>query len=256
MIVVTKPMGNKTYRVVSPEIWEQICLVRDVIKKSPNFDLVTKHRVIHSLGVEAARHSVGIELPNGHQARRGRAQRVAEENLRSAQLYFEGHYGGELTDQLIMQSAGLLEPHITPVAYRSPTDPTTLSLGKNPHVYPANVEEQMDKFLKMNSRIYTSVGQAVHAHFHLARIHPFKDGNGRTARLVQNGILNYNGFPPVVLEKYERSQYLDLVSLASASSMESDSIFRVTPDQAAFYNFMATKVLDSLKHLLRESNAN
>lgn len=47
---------------------------------------------------------------------------------------------------------------------------------------------------------------ALHAEFE--RIHPFLDGNGRTGRLVINLLLVRLGYPPAIIYKRERSQYL------------------------------------------------
>jgi fido (protein-threonine AMPylation protein) len=46
----------------------------------------------------------------------------------------------------------------------------------------------------------------LHAHFE--QIHPFLDGNGRTGRLALNLLLVRLGYPPAIIYKRERSQYL------------------------------------------------
>ncbi len=46
----------------------------------------------------------------------------------------------------------------------------------------------------------------LHAGFE--QIHPFLDGNGRTGRLLTNLILVRLGYPPVIVQKRERSRYL------------------------------------------------
>ena len=42
---------------------------------------------------------------------------------------------------------------------------------------------------------------AADAHFRLVSIHPFVDGNGRTARLLMNLLLLQAGYPPAIIRK-------------------------------------------------------
>lgn len=46
------------------------------------------------------------------------------------------------------------------------------------------------------------------AHFKFVSIHPFSDGNGRTARLLMNLILSLHGYPMAVIRNEERIEYL------------------------------------------------
>ncbi len=52
------------------------------------------------------------------------------------------------------------------------------------------------------------------AHFKLVDIHPFVDGNGRTARLLMNLILLRNGYPPAIIRNEDRGRYYDLLEKA------------------------------------------
>lgn len=52
---------------------------------------------------------------------------------------------------------------------------------------------------------------AAEAHTKLVSIHPFIDGNGRTARLMMNLILIHYGYPPAIIKISQRSQYLDAI---------------------------------------------
>lgn len=59
-----------------------------------------------------------------------------------------------------------------------------------------------------------SVERAALAHHRLAAIHPFIDGNGRTARLVMNLLLMREGYPPTIIMKANRRQYYRVLAQA------------------------------------------
>ncbi len=57
---------------------------------------------------------------------------------------------------------------------------------------------------------------AFEAHRRLAEIHPFGDGNGRTARLLMNLILIRGGYPPVAVRPEDRLGYIRALQAAQA----------------------------------------
>ncbi len=82
------------------------------------------------------------------------------------------------------------------------------------------VAEQMQHFLEW----YNGTGQTLHpieraarVHSDFVKIHPFTDGNGRTARLLLNLELLKNGFPAVVLPIERRLEYYQVLDLAHTS---------------------------------------
>jgi Fic family protein len=66
---------------------------------------------------------------------------------------------------------------------------------------------EFNKWLRSKRSDLNVVEIASIAHYKLVNIHPFIDGNGRTARLLTNLILMKNGFPPGVVLKTERKKY-------------------------------------------------
>lgn len=61
---------------------------------------------------------------------------------------------------------------------------------------------------------------AAQAHHRLAAIHPFIDGNGRTARLVMNLALFRQGYPPTVILRANRRQYYQALAQADSGRLE------------------------------------
>jgi Fic family protein len=55
---------------------------------------------------------------------------------------------------------------------------------------------------------------AAQAHHRLVAIHPFVDGNGRTARLVMNLLLMRRGYPPTVILRTDRGRYYSVLTQA------------------------------------------
>jgi len=51
-------------------------------------------------------------------------------------------------------------------------------------------------------------------HHKFESIHPFSDGNGRTGRMIMNLIMIQNKYPPIVIERKDRKEYLDALSRA------------------------------------------
>lgn len=58
------------------------------------------------------------------------------------------------------------------------------------------------------------------AHHEMTKIHPFKDGNGRTARLLLNLILLKIGYPICNIKRDERPDYYSALSLADEGEYE------------------------------------
>ena len=56
---------------------------------------------------------------------------------------------------------------------------------------------------------------AFDAHFRLTAIHPFSDGNGRTARLLMNLQLIRGGYVPMAVRPEDRKRYLDALERGS-----------------------------------------
>lgn len=75
---------------------------------------------------------------------------------------------------------------------------------------PVKVPNMMEAFIEwvVTSTNLHPVELAAEAHYQLVTIHPFVDGNGRTARLLMNLILMQNGYPPAIIRTRDRLRYI------------------------------------------------
>jgi Fic family protein len=73
-----------------------------------------------------------------------------------------------------------------------------------------------ESWLHQAEQEFHPVVLAAQAHHRLVAIHPFIDGNGRTARLVMNLVLFRHGYPPTVTLKADQQQYYQALMQADA----------------------------------------
>jgi Fic family protein len=85
------------------------------------------------------------------------------------------------------------------------------------HIFcdPLLIADEMDSFFNW---LFTEKNGhplivAAEAHTKFVSIHPFIDGNGRTARLLMNLILLQNGYVPAVIKNKDRVNYLDAIEI-------------------------------------------
>ena len=105
---------------------------------------------------------------------------------------------------------------------------------------PMKVPDLMEQFnCWLTSTDEDIVFKAINAHYRLVTIHPFKDGNGRTARLLMNLILMQAGFTPTIIRKLDRKRYLDALEK-----------YQTTGNADSYHSFMLFALNRSLKTAL------
>ena len=89
---------------------------------------------------------------------------------------------------------------------------------------PLKVPELMKEFVKwlQEEKSLHPVELAAEAHYRLVTIHPFIDGNGRTARLLMNFILTIHGYIPAIIQKDERLAYINSLEKAQLGGSKDD----------------------------------
>lgn len=80
---------------------------------------------------------------------------------------------------------------------------------------------------------------AAEFHYKFIRIHPFDDGNGRTARILMNFILMQYAYPPVIVKTEDKQNYFAALRQADAGS--------ITP----FIEYIGKNLEQSLELMIR-----
>ncbi len=94
--------------------------------------------------------------------------------------------------------------------------------GRHAFPSPAEVPALMADFAAWLRAAPDTPETAVAAHRRLVAIHPFNDGNGRTARLLMDLVLIRGGFPPVAVRPEDRPDYLRALQRAQAGEGTGD----------------------------------
>jgi len=108
-------------------------------------------------------------------------------------------------------------------AGRYRTVPVRIAASRSVLPNPLKVPSLMREFVKWLGEFPKNpVTQAAQAHYKLVSIHPFTDGNGRTARLLLNWLLLRSHYPPAIIGKEERRNYLASLEKAQLGGSPAD----------------------------------
>ena len=233
-------------------------------KKGKGVSIKLAKKFKENLEREANAHSIRIEYPKAilysslssrDKTKFKKKLRETKKDLEEAWKWANELQGREINDEFVLGLAGKICPDIfygSPASYRRDQARILRGLAHPPR--PEKVPYEMSEFLyslRQNQRNNT-VEQAVFAHYHLARIHPFNDGNGRTSRMVQNLILKRENLPPVIIKEGERGFYKELISRAIYEREQKEGHY--SPKQIEFANYIASKINISLDLILDKIN--
>jgi Fic family protein len=109
-------------------------------------------------------------------------------------------------------------------AYADTTRFVNTDRGRHAFPPPAEVPALTGDFSAWLAAAPATPETAFAAHKRLVDIHPFNDGNGRTARLLMNLVLIRGGYPPVSIRPEDRLAYLG--TLQDAQAGQGDDAFK------------------------------
>lgn len=95
---------------------------------------------------------------------------------------------------------------------------------------------ELIKWYKKNKKLHPLILASLF-HHKFEKIHPFFDGNGRTGRMLMNFILLKNDYPPIIIRKKFRSEYLDSLKKAD----EKETFSKETKQYKKLIDFMTNE---------------
>ncbi|HEX9060156.1 MAG TPA: Fic family protein, partial [Clostridia bacterium] len=116
-----------------------------------------------------------------------------------------------------------------------------ISGSKYPVSETKHIQAEMDsmfQWIVKERNQFHPVVFAAQLHKRFVFIHPFKDGNGRIARLIMNTALIQDGYLPAVIPPVLRHEYIELLEKAHK-------------DDKPFEQFIAERVIESYKEIMR-----
>ena len=187
------------------------------------------HHVFHSAGIEGNRltlQETALVLKEGIDiSGKPLKDSIEVKNLGLAYdfLYDLAQQDVQISENYIKQIHSLIvgdEISLSPGSYRNIGVIITGSEHRPPEPFEVPIKMmELVEWIRENSDQNPIIVAAI-AHHEFVKIHPFKDGNGRTARILLNLILLKKGFPICNIRRDERPMYYDALSLADNGSYE------------------------------------
>jgi len=255
-------MNGNAIHLVSEGILEEIERKKAILEKLPEYYLSNRIKKSRQFTSESLQHSCGLAMEltktntKKDRINRSRELNICKENLKNALDWGRQNYKGVLDKDFIKTIGYLIDPMIyAPERYAGKPSfrKCSITIGGNSGYTPSpdKIEREIDIFLEENLRLENLIDRALHSHFHIARVHPFEDGNGRTARLVQNIVLEKGSYYPISIHPFERDEYGELLNKATESYKSNERKF--TSEQNKFYNFIALKINTILEEAMKSA---
>ena len=166
----------------------------------------------------------------------------AVDHARSYDFMFSLLKSHRIDGEAVLRMHELFYQNIEPAYAGRYRDIKVIITGSHyPTTAPEKLEREMSRLFEWADRERDQIHPvefAAELHRRFVFIHPFKDGNGRVARLLMNLALIQEGYLPAVIPPVLRMDYISLLE-------------RAHRDPHDFIEFIAERELESQKEILR-----
>ena len=181
--------------------------------------------------------------------------RVGVHNIKNAWYYLYNNYEQKVfvdkfDENTLKRVNGLVEPKIDGTGDFRKRD-VTLNIREYTPPSWEKVPEKTNDIIERVKDKYNEdpLESAIMCHLGIVAIQPFVEGNKRTARLIQNKILDSVSLPPAIISAGEGKFYFDLIKKVLPSYENENS-----KSQKQFYDYCASKVNNGLDKILGDLN--
>ena len=236
-------------------LWREVDEKKRVAEKDPQYSSTIANQHNSSLAEVANLYSWWLEHPDVRKRifleGKTKAQRVKE----LKKISKEGKSRAESVWQYLANRKSIRESFspalildvgriIDPNNYGFRNHTVTLNLNYTPP-NPAKVYDRVEECTEKVRYMKNPVEAAITIHLLLTGIQPFRDGNKRTARILQNRWLYEHSYPPVTIHPSERQIYIKLLESALIGYRDDDLKMI-----GSFYSFMGSKINRHLEEAL------
>jgi len=274
----------------NPTLKDEIILKKKYIEEKADVYSILNGLFDGALEREALEHSLRIEYPLSDQIAHSSSRNIniqstnaidfktLSDNLKHAWKYGRKNFSIPFNDTFLHELAYKIDPQAFETfgkGFRTPSLQRLKGGSVRPidaritPPYPAKIPLSMDRFYGCLNKLYTQCPEdnksncfdiGAYIHLHLARIHPFDDANGRTARMLHNLYLrNLNSFPPIIIYEGERKDYTNrlenaIVGFQDREGEKSYGLFRdeISQQEKEFYDYMAGKLNMTLDRIIEK----
>jgi len=220
------------------------------IRMHPEYSACVGRRTLERLQEEADRHSSALEAETGEITTKEKEifKSQSYERLVKARefLAVEG-----LEPYSLSCLGNILEPEKNPArTFRTRSIQFGEFEGAEPGTILFGIKELTDRLQEVSIH---PVKRATDAHISLISIHPYFDGNGRAARLLQDVCLESMAYPSGIIPVTDRGLYIHLMNRTVKDRKNFKStVYEPSESETLLQEFIGSKVLASAERLESE----
>lgn len=254
---------------MSHETRMKIDAILQRIRVSPEYSASVNSQVMNSLIDDANRHSVAIEAKTDGRKTQEEIDKFESESLDRIVNAREYLRNNGLNLGTLSQLGKKIEPDINLANYFRIRDvafgPNIGGAIREPEFkgakreeIPGLISDLLERVNEKGESFYLHpLQKASDIHLSIVKIHPYGDGNGRCARLVEDFYLESMGIPPATIPENERELYINLIEKAIRSRVNGiSSVYAPDRYEQNFSNFIDDKVLANTLRLEEELKNN